>query len=228
MPKLLQRDLTSEREFWQNLGPVPEQELLAMKNFVQAWIERFHSIPANPRILEIGGAGAPTIVFFSNAARYAIDPLMDYYQTKFPNFYDGSSIVTAQAAADATPFENDFFDVVIMLNVIDHTENPVDIIRECYRVLKPGGVMAMSVDTYPWYWKLVRTISPYFGHKYYLLHPQTFTNRGISRILSKCNLKILHTFIDNRKISESGIIKYLRMMNYGMTRLYNLTEKEAR
>lgn len=43
------------------------------------------------------------------------------------------------------PFTDDFFDVVYAIEVLEHTTRPYDFIREARRVLKPGGLIIISV-----------------------------------------------------------------------------------
>lgn len=44
-------------------------------------------------------------------------------------------------------YENDFFDVTMMLGTIEHFQNPQDEVGEARRILKPGGILAvMTVD----------------------------------------------------------------------------------
>ncbi|MCB7129009.1 MAG: class I SAM-dependent methyltransferase [Candidatus Brocadiales bacterium] len=38
-------------------------------------------------------------------------------------------------------FENNRFDVVSMNHVIEHIYNPLEVLKECYRILKPGGML---------------------------------------------------------------------------------------
>jgi 2-polyprenyl-3-methyl-5-hydroxy-6-metoxy-1,4-benzoquinol methylase len=35
------------------------------------------------------------------------------------------------------------FDVILMNDVIEHEHNPIGLLRECYRILRPGGRLAM-------------------------------------------------------------------------------------
>ena len=49
------------------------------------------------------------------------------------------------ATAAAIPFESDFFDVVYSFGVLHHTDNTVRCLSECYRVLKPGGVLILGL-----------------------------------------------------------------------------------
>ena len=38
-------------------------------------------------------------------------------------------------------FDGDFFDAITMWDVIEHLKNPLDIVKEAYRILKPGGMI---------------------------------------------------------------------------------------
>ena len=40
------------------------------------------------------------------------------------------------------PFENDFFDVITMFDLLEHVKDPVATLRRCRAILKPGGVIA--------------------------------------------------------------------------------------
>lgn len=54
----------------------------------------------------------------------------------------------------ALPYSDNTFDAVILSEVLEHLEHDVDGLREAYRVLKPGGVVAITVPNanYPFWW----------------------------------------------------------------------------
>ena len=42
-------------------------------------------------------------------------------------------------------YESDFFDVVTLNHVLEHVDNPSEIMEELYRILKPGGYLIIGV-----------------------------------------------------------------------------------
>jgi SAM-dependent methyltransferase len=56
---------------------------------------------------------------------------------------------------DATkpmPFADNSFDAVTALDVIEHNEDDLAILRDSYRVLKPGGHVIITVPAFMWLW----------------------------------------------------------------------------
>lgn len=43
------------------------------------------------------------------------------------------------------PFQNNFFDAVLSLETLEHTPKPMVLLKEFYRVLKPKGILVMSL-----------------------------------------------------------------------------------
>lgn len=67
------------------------------------------------------------------------DPLMDMYQ-------DIVSFNGIELDGEDLDFEDNTFDWVFCVNVIDHTPNPHNMSDEIFRVLKPGGVLYFEVN----------------------------------------------------------------------------------
>ncbi len=42
-------------------------------------------------------------------------------------------------------FEDNYFDYLATAEVLEHMENPEDVLKEMVRVVKPGGMLAISV-----------------------------------------------------------------------------------
>jgi len=53
-----------------------------------------------------------------------------------------------QVGGEDLPFEDNSFDYVISLQVLEHVENPRPLLKEMYRVLKPGGEAVVRCENY--------------------------------------------------------------------------------
>jgi 2-polyprenyl-3-methyl-5-hydroxy-6-metoxy-1,4-benzoquinol methylase len=53
------------------------------------------------------------------------------------------------------PFQNNFFDILVSSEVIEHTPNPLKAIDEFHRVLKPGGILVLTTPNRFWYFSLL-------------------------------------------------------------------------
>lgn len=58
------------------------------------------------------------------------------------------------------------FDVAFADNVMEHLETPVDVLREAFRVLKPGGVFLFKTPNRNHYMPLVARMTPHRFHQY--------------------------------------------------------------
>ena len=106
------------------------------------------------RILEVGcGSGAYTTcvarAVVPGGKVYALDiqrKMLGQLQRKLdkPENRDIRNIELIQASAYELPFENASFDLVYMITVLPEIPDPGLALRECYRILKPGGVLAVT------------------------------------------------------------------------------------
>jgi SAM-dependent methyltransferase len=79
------------------------------------------------------------------------------------------NVITVDADA-GFPFDDATFDAVIMKDLLEHVSNPVAVVREARRVLKPGGrVFASSPDAQRWVWDDYTHVRPFTRKSYRLL-----------------------------------------------------------
>ena len=68
-----------------------------------------------------------------------------------------------QADARALPFAGATFDALTLVNVLDHTINPLLVVREAARVLRPGGLLVVRIPNAAFHAPWARRCSPTSG-----------------------------------------------------------------
>ena len=66
------------------------------------------------------------------------------------------------APAEALPYADNSFGLVALLDVVEHCDDDLAVLRECYRVCAPGGYLAVTVPAFQWLWTDNDTIN---GHR---------------------------------------------------------------
>src|SRR4029453_16921229 len=57
-----------------------------------------------------------------------------------------------QALGTALPFADESFDLVALLDTVEHIPDELGVFEECRRVLKPGGKLLITVPAFMWLW----------------------------------------------------------------------------
>lgn len=116
--------------------------------------------------------------------------------------------------AYSIPAENSSFDSAICTAVLEHLEEPEQAIRECHRVLKPGGVAIYSV---PFIWHQHEAPRDFFRYSSYGLK-YLFEKVGFEIIEIKplsgfaVTFLQLHIYIINGKFNK-GIVRKLKVLD---------------
>lgn len=87
------------------------------------------------------------------------------------------------------PFDNQFdpgkqFDLVLMLDVLEHLDQPVEALITAERLLKPGGTLFLTVPAY----RLLWTYHDELNH-----HHTRFTRRSLREVTAHGNLQVQRT-----------------------------------
>ena len=106
------------------------------------------------------------------------------------------------ADAEELPFENDFFNGVFCLEVLEHVDDPGAALKEINRVLKKGGYVVMLVPTDNRLFKIVWFMWTFYYPVWKHAHVQSFQNNVLEKLMKEAGLKI-----ENVKIFNSGMLK---------------------
>lgn len=101
---------------------------------------RHEQLPRNCKALGIGSAYCEEFLpILSNLAHItALDPSEQF---GIREFHDVPVSHVRPSIEGNMPFADDHFDIITCFGVLHHIANVSFVLRECYRVLKPGGVM---------------------------------------------------------------------------------------
>lgn len=66
---------------------------------------------------------------------------------------------------DHLPFSSGQFNLIISRSVVEHLQNPPQVFREFYRILKPGGKVILSTPNKYDYVSIIASITPYSWHR---------------------------------------------------------------
>lgn len=108
----------------------------------------------NKTVLDIGcGAGGKTIYYASLGVKkiYGLEVLEKYKEdaetlAAQKGYTDKFNFVCEDAAK--MNFESGTFDAIIMNDAMEHVDEPLKVLNECFRVLKPGGKLYLNFPPY--------------------------------------------------------------------------------
>lgn len=107
-----------------------------------AWVrEQAAAVPVGSRVLDVGAGSAPYRGFFSHC-RYLTQ---DFVQLDPGQLLHGAyTHVDYVSDAAAIPVANASFDAVLCTEVLEHVPEPIELVREIARVLRPGGKLILT------------------------------------------------------------------------------------
>jgi SAM-dependent methyltransferase len=77
-------------------------------------------------------------------------------------------------SVDSLPLKNEFFDLVVALDVIEHIQEDLTAVRELNRVLRPGGSLIVTVPAFQFLWS---------NHDLAVHHKKRYTRSELRDIL---------------------------------------------
>lgn len=118
---------------------------LALAVFRAIEAKNISSVPMEKPILDVGcGFGEFAGVFFDSKVEMGLDiSWKELISAKKANRYKNLT----WADARELPFKKNYFNTVLSVSVLEHISGIEEVVKEVYRVLKPGGKFVITVNT---------------------------------------------------------------------------------
>lgn len=147
-------------------------------------------------VLQIGAGPVDVVHYWPASDRHAIDPLAEEYKKKFHELQD-EKVRYVAGSGKQLPYEDNYFDVVIIRNAFDHVDDPLQTLRETLRVLKSTGALYIWIYLYSRRASLTyRTINALT--KRYEAEPWAFTLSMIKRLLRENGFRVPFPAVEER------------------------------
>jgi SAM-dependent methyltransferase len=86
------------------------------------------------------------------------------------------------SAPDGISFPPNSFDLICMLDVLEHIDQDAETLNALRRLLKPGGQILITVPAYQWLWS---------SHDEFLHHKRRYSRPALNRLMIECGYEPL-------------------------------------
>lgn len=148
-----------------------------LESFMREIIEKSKIENRKSKILDVGcGTGANLEMLAQFGESEGVDVSDDALE-----FCRAKGLKVHKGLAEKLPFDDESFDVVTALDVVEHLDDDVAGLKEMHRVLKTGGRTLIFVPAFMWLWGVQDDISN---------HRIRYTKRQIVERLKKAGFEI--------------------------------------
>jgi len=152
---------------------------IARRRILAEVIERVAKPPKKARVLEVGcgtGHNLPMLGRFGKLEACELDDCARALASKRL----GREIKSARLP-DLSMFERDSYDLVALLDVLEHVPDDVASLKAILRRLKPGGALVLTVPANPWMWS---------AHDVAHHHFRRYSKRELARVIGEAGFEV--------------------------------------
>mgnify|MGYP006146495365 FL=1 len=116
-------------------------------NLCHKQLENFNFPKNINRVLEIGAGSAPHYKFIKH--NYEEYHIIETSKNNFEGYQDNIKIKFYEYDGKILPYENEYFDRIIISHCLEHINHPEEFIHEMMKKLRIGGILSISLPTDP-------------------------------------------------------------------------------
>lgn len=152
---------------------------LARRRILKRLIERVVQPPKKARILEVGCGTGHNLAMLKSFGRVQASEL-DRCARALANKRLPGKVKSAKLP-DLSMFERNAYDLVALLDVLEHVPDDLASLRAIHRRLKPGGALLLTVPANPWMWS---------AHDATHHHFRRYTKRQLNDLFLRSGLEV--------------------------------------
>jgi SAM-dependent methyltransferase len=150
---------------------------LILESFLEQIVQKIRNPQSAIRILDVGcGTGGNLEMLAKFGAAEGVDVSDDALE-----FCKRKGLKAHKGLAESLPFDDESFDVVTALDVVEHLDDDVAGLNEMYRVLRRGGKTLIFVPAFMWLWGVQDDVSN---------HRIRYTKKQIAERLQQAGFEI--------------------------------------
>ncbi|MHB1377647.1 MAG: class I SAM-dependent methyltransferase, partial [Candidatus Humimicrobiaceae bacterium] len=202
-----------ERKFWNKVTEIDSLWYLRHSKKMKDELKEFVLLNDSSNILQIGCGPEDVIHSWGNGNLFAVDPQIDNY--KEMGLLKESNVKNICAVGENLPFKTNYFDLIIINNVLDHCQNPKKVLQESNRCLKKNGILYTATNVRPMYLYPFLKIIWWMKISTSKGHPYLFLPKYLCNMIKSCKFKILLNKSNKQKfmlhyfISLRSIVQYV-------------------
>jgi SAM-dependent methyltransferase len=154
---------------------------VARRRIVAALIARQVPLRADARILEVGAGTGSNIAMLQRFGR--VDGIEPDAAARVLASRRGGIRVTGGLLPDGVEIEDGAYDLIVLLDVLEHIEDDVGSLQMLAGKLAPGGRMVLTVPAAPWMWS---------AHDVAHHHKRRYTAGSLRRAFAAGGFRVRH------------------------------------
>ncbi|MFH0803748.1 MAG: class I SAM-dependent methyltransferase [Candidatus Tagabacteria bacterium] len=134
------------------------------------------------------------------------------YDMDVENSSIGNISFKKKEIAEGIDEKSDYFDCAILLAAIEHLDRPQGVINECFRILKPGGIILLTTPS-----PAAKKILEFFGFKFNLIsaellktHKRYFNEEELLKIFTTAGFRKEKIFIEKFEFGYNSFIQAIK------------------
>jgi len=170
-----------ERAVFDRMAELDQEHwwFLARRRILDSLIERVVHPPHGARVLEVGCGTGHNLAMLGRFGTVEACEL-DKCARALAGKRLGRKVKDARLP-DLSMFERNAYDMVALLDVLEHVPDDIGSLRAIHRRLKPGGALLLTVPANPWMWS---------AHDVAHHHFRRYTRSGLAKLFLQSGFEV--------------------------------------